>query len=70
MYEIIPLSWIKRDFWVAETPAAGSGFISIAFEQGKYWPLWNCSLPGFDTLEEAMGAGQEFHNTFIKKYLR
>ena len=70
MYDIIPLSWTKRDFWVAETPAARSGYISIALEEGKYWPLWSCDLPGFSTLDEAMAAGQEFHDNFLKKYLR
>ena len=46
-----------------------SGDLSIALEQGKYWPLWTCDLPGFETLEEAINAGQEFHDAFLSQYL-
>lgn len=67
--KIKKLEWKKLDFWIAQTPAQRSGNISIAFEQGKYWPLWSCDLPGYDTLEEAMLEGQKFHDEFISQYL-
>ena len=69
MFNIKQLEWVKRDWWVAESPASKSGYIMIALEQGKYWPLWSCDLPGYETLEEAMAKGQEFHNSFLEQFL-
>ncbi len=68
--KIKQLEWIKRDMWIAYTAAQPIvGYITISFEQGKYWPNWNCSLPGADDLETVMAQGQEFHEKFIKQYL-
>jgi len=66
---IKPLNWEKRDWWIAYTPAGHNGYISIAFEQDKYWPIWNCSLPGYDTLQEAMDQGQLFHNRYVENFV-
>lgn len=69
MYEIIPLAWTKYDWWVAGSPSTRTGSLCIAHEEGKYWSLWNCDPP-FNTLEEAMAAGQAFHDAYLKRYLR
>lgn len=66
---IKPLEWRKFDFWIAYTPAAPNGNIMIAKEQDKYWPLWDCDLPGYDTLEEAQSQGQRFHDTFVRHFI-
>lgn len=66
---IKPLEWVKRDLWVAQTPAAQNGYIMIAFDQGKYWPVWNCVLPGYNTIEEAMTEGQKYHNAFVENFI-
>jgi hypothetical protein len=65
MYEITPLKWAKCNWWVAESPSTGAGWLSIAREEGKYYSLWNCDTP-FNTFEEAMIAGQAFHNDYLK----
>lgn len=67
--KIKKLEWVKRDMWIADTPASHRGYITISFEEGKYWPNWACSLPGSDDLETVMAQGQEFHDTFIKKFI-
>lgn len=69
MFTITPLTWKLLDYWYAETPSSHMGGISIVFEEGKWWPIWDCGLPGMDTLEEAQAAGQKFHENFLKKYL-
>lgn len=66
---IKPLEWKKLDMWIAETPAARSGYIMVAFEQDKYWPIWDCNLPGYDTLEEAQEQGQLFHNRYVENFV-
>lgn len=69
--KIKKLEWKKLDLWIAKTPFARHKQISIYFEQDKYWAIWPNSiyLDGFDTLEAAMQAGQEFHENELKKYL-
>lgn len=68
--KIKKLEWVKRDFWIAKSPSMNSGYLSIALEQGKYWPLWSWPpLTGFETLEEAINAAQEFHDAFLSQYL-
>jgi hypothetical protein len=66
------LEWTKLDSWIAKTPASPSGFISIGYEDNRFWPLWNCDqkgIAGFESLEEAMTNGQEYHEKFLKQYL-
>lgn len=69
--KIKKLKWIKKDSWIATTPFGPNNQIAICFEQGKFWPIWPDSiyLGGFDTLEDAMEAGQSFHETQLKVYL-
>lgn len=68
-----PLEWKNNtpDYWIAYTPASSisRGYIAISFEQGKYWPIWDCALPGYDTLEEAKYQGQLYHENFLKVYI-
>lgn len=66
---IKPLEWIQRDVWIAYTPAFHLGYITIAYEEGKYWANWDCSIPGSDDLDSLFVAGQEYHNAFIQKFL-
>lgn len=74
-YQIKELVWrevvgANSDGWYAETPASQtSDGIYIAFEEGKYWPIWNNALPGFTTLAEAQAAGQAFHDNYIRQFL-
>ena len=69
--KIAPLVWNKIGVheWAAETPASHRGNIWCMFDQGKYWPVWDCSLPGYDTKEEVMAEGQKYHNAHIKDFI-
>lgn len=69
--KIKKLEWAKRDSWIAKTPFGVHNQIAISFEQGKYWPIWpdSIDLDGFETLEDAMQAGQDFHESQLKKYM-
>lgn len=74
-YQIKELNWQaviggNGDAWYAETPASQTDRgIYIFFEEGKYWPVWNTTLPGFTTLAEAQAAGQAFHDNYIMQFL-
>lgn len=67
------LEWkqTSEDYWIAYTPASSikGGYIAIAYEQGKYWPIWNCDLPGYKTLEEVQEQGQLYHEQFLTIYI-
>lgn len=63
-----PLNWIKRDYWIACTPASRFGDISIAYEEGLYWASWDLTLPGTKDLEELKQKGQEFHENYLKQF--
>ena len=39
---------------------------NIAFEEGKYYPLWDASLPGYKTLEEAQKVAQDHYEAIIR----
>ena len=51
------LDWEKRDVWYAKCPVSGKVYL-IAEEEGKFWPLWDVSLPGYNTIETAKAAAQ------------
>jgi len=63
-----PLKWTKHDYWIAYTPAARFGDISIAYEEGLYWASWDLTLPGTKDLEELKRKGQEFHENYLKQF--
>lgn len=69
--KIKKLVWEKFGrLWVAKTSASHLGTISIVFEDEKYWAIWPCcKVEGYDSLEEVMNEGQNFHETFLKMYL-
>lgn len=67
------LEWkqTSTDYWLALTPSSviKKGYIAISYEHGKYWPIWDCSLPAYDTLDEAKYQGQLCHENFLKIYI-
>lgn len=67
------LEWknTDKDNWIADSPSSRfqGRYLSIFFEEGKYWPVWDPSLPSYDTLEEAQKEGQIHHENFLKKYI-
>lgn len=69
--KIKPLKWIQSGdyYWMAQTPSVRSGYISISFEEERYWPNWSSELPCCYTLEEAQALAQEHHEAFIMKFL-
>lgn len=71
MMKIKKLEWIKRDWWIATSPFGINKQIAICFEKGRFWPIWpdSIDIDAFNTLEDAMEAGQRFHDTQLKMYL-
>lgn len=63
------LVWVKRDHWVAETPASPLKYITICYEQGKYWASWDMTLPGCTDLDALKHAGQVWHNNWLKQWV-
>jgi hypothetical protein len=72
-YSIKPLQWeeTSEDTFVAKSPAGNSfhGDLMYTYEQGKYWPVWDLTLPGYDTREEVEVVGQQFHDTFVRDFI-
>lgn len=68
-YTIKPLVWIKRDHWVAETPSLHTGYMTICFEQGKFWANWDMTLPGTTDLDALKHAGQVWHNNWLSQFV-
>jgi len=68
-----PLEWKNTDngVWIAYSPVSrvSNGYVQIMFEQGKYWPIWDCALPGYDTLEQAQEQAQMHHEAFLWNYI-
>ena len=68
-FRFTPLKWIKRDSWVADTPASEFGYITISYEDGKFWASWDLSLPGCTDLEALKLAGQKWHNEWLSEWI-
>lgn len=69
--QIKKLVWKQTDdnIWLAYTPAGNQGSILVVYEEGKHWPCWDSTLPGYDYLQEAFDQGQKFHEEYIKQFL-
>lgn len=67
------LEWRNTEYgiWISYSPISGkqNGRIQISFEQEKYWPIWNCALPGYDTLEEAKQAAENEHKQYLFQFI-
>ena len=72
-YSVKPLQWeeTSKDTFVAKSPAGNSfhGDLMYTHGQGKYWPVWDLNLPGYDTREEVEAVGQQFHDTFVRDFI-
>jgi hypothetical protein len=68
-YTIKPLIWVKRDIWVADTPASILRHIGIVFEEGLYWASWDPRLPGTTDLEALKRQGQAWHNEWLEQFI-
>lgn len=56
--------------WYAQTPMLyGYRGIYINYEEGKYWPAWNTSLPGYETLKQAQDQAQIDHDAWVSSFL-
>lgn len=64
-----PLKWIERDCWVADTPASEFGYITICYEEDKYWASWDLSLPGTIDLESLRQAAQAWHEEWLMAWI-
>ena len=64
-----PLVWIKRDCWVAETPATDLKRITIYLDDGLYWASWDMSLPGTADLDALKRAGQQWHEQWLCQWI-
>jgi hypothetical protein len=63
------IEWIKRDVWVAETPASDLKRITIFFDEGKYWASWDLTLPGTTDLAALKRAGQQWHEQWLRQWV-
>lgn len=72
-YSVKPLQWeeTSEDTFVAKSPAGNSfhGDLMYTYEQGKYWPVWDLNLPGYDTRQEVEAQGQLFHDAYIRDFI-
>lgn len=72
-YSVNPLQWeqTSEDYFAAKSPAGNSFFgdLVYTYEVGKYWPVWDLTLPGYDTREEVEAVGQLFHEAYIHNFI-
>lgn len=64
-----PLAWVKRDHWVADTPASEFNYITICFEDGFYWASWDLLLPGTTDLDALKQAAQAWHEQWLEQFI-
>ncbi len=64
-----PLKWTKHDYWFANTPASEFGYITICYEEGKYWASWDLSLPGTTDIESLKQAAQAWHEEWLMAWI-
>lgn len=70
--KIAKLKWTQpcENNWTANTPASHLGYVTIWFEEGRYWPCYEMApAEGTDTLEESLKLCQKFHDEYIITWL-
>ena len=73
MLKFKPLVWMLSEdgsYAWAKSPAGHQGQLSIGFEEGKWWSLWDFTL---DTetgdLDELKAHAQSFHENHLMQFL-
>ena len=72
-YSIKQLQWeqTSETHFMTESPASNSfsKHLAYTFAEGKYWPVWDLTLPGYDTRQEVEAQGQLFHDAYIRDFI-
>lgn len=73
MFKFKQLVWnLSEDgtYCWAKSPAGHDGQLTMHFEEGRWWTIWDFTLDGVTgDLEELQRHGQTFHENYLKQFL-